>query len=259
MFPFQKTGELSFQTMEFVAGDEDRNNAENQIIWSDADLSANMNSNPGFDHSNNSIRGGRGGRGRGRGRGRRSSAGAGTSNDCNDDNNDEQKKTIHREVERQRRLEMSNLYASLRSTLPLEYIQGKRSTSDHIAEAANYIKDLEKNVKDLTDKRDELKATSSASNYHVGGSSNNPRPRQGSVVIEPRLGGISIDIDVGYEDESFCLSSALQIAIEEGISVSRYTSTRVADRLIHSIVCEVNDLTCVDFNRLQWRLNDLVS
>ncbi|KAL2920567.1 hypothetical protein RDABS01_012058, partial [Bienertia sinuspersici] len=242
MFPFQKTGELSFQTMDFVAADEDQNNVENQFFWTDANASAstNSNNNYGFCLNVNDNTGPR--RARGRGRGRRSSAAGGTSNNCNDDNNDEQKKkTIQREVERQRRLEMSNLYASLCSTLPPEYTQGKRSTSDQIVEAANYIKDLEK--------IDELKAT----NYdYQDGESSTPRLRQGSVVIEPRLGGISIDIDVGGEDESFGLSSALQIVFEEGLSVSSCTSTRVDERLVHHIICKSE--MDIDFSTLHFGL-----
>uniref|UniRef100_A0A803M0M9 Uncharacterized protein n=1 Tax=Chenopodium quinoa TaxID=63459 RepID=A0A803M0M9_CHEQI len=127
MFPFQRSGELSFQTTEFVA-EEEQIDAENQIYWLDG---APVN--------------------------------IGDMNTTN----------------------------------------GKRSTSDHLTEAVNYIKDLEKNIQELSDKRDQLKAApeSHTSTYQVG-SSSHPRASLGSVEISPCLGGLDIDINAGYEDQS---------------------------------------------------------
>lgn len=120
--------------------------------------------------------------------------------------------------------------------------QGKRSASDHIAEAVNYIKDLEKSVKELSIRRDELRASPEWANPtydHVGGSTNSAS-RPGSVMINPRIGGLGIQIDVPYQhDQSFSLSSALHVLYEEGLSVSSCTSTNVNDRIIHNIICEV--------------------
>ncbi|XP_048129452.1 transcription factor bHLH118-like, partial [Rhodamnia argentea] len=144
-----------------------------------------------------------------------------------DEDCDPQKK-MHRDVERGRRREMSTLCASLRSLLPLEYIKGNRTTSDHIGGAANYINHLERKIKELESRRDELKS----SNRSVRASS-----------VGPCLDGVEIVIQSASsrdQDPNFPLSKALQLLLEEGISVASCVSTRISEMtFIHTIQSEV--------------------
>lgn len=242
MFPFQGGYELSFQYND--AGEQEQNNMniEDLILLENHAKSAGVGGNMK------------------RSRGRKSSSLATNSSSHNVNNDDYEKKIIHREVERQRRHEMSNLYTSLRSVLPAESIKGKRSISDHVGEAMNYIKKLEKNVKELGEKRDELRINSqemiTSSRHEVCGSSNF---LPGNVAIQQVLGGLQIDINVSYEDERFSLATALQVVLEEGLSVASCSSTRIINgTLVHNMLCEVSDITCIDVNRLQQRLIELV-
>ncbi|KAL9225268.1 hypothetical protein vseg_001214 [Gypsophila vaccaria] len=268
MFPNQRTGLMSFQNTNIIEGDQNELNNVQDNIWMEnycGVLDEEGASIPSNNSTSNNTR--RGGPRRGKGRGRRSSniinSSNPDSNNINDVDEAQQRKMIHREIERQRRQEMSDLCASLRSTLPFEYIKGKRATSDHLAGAVNYIKDLEKNVKELGNKRDQLRASiESTSSKHeeggVGGSSNYPTPCPGTVVMLPRLGGLDIEINVGYENQGFSLSVALHVILDEGLGIASYTSTKVDDRFVHNIVCEVNDMACINIDGLYQRLIFLV-
>ncbi|CAI9785817.1 unnamed protein product [Fraxinus pennsylvanica] len=55
------------------------------------------------------------------------------------------KKIVHRDVERQRRQAMANLYDSVRSVIPPELLKSRLSISNHIHEASNYIRYLQNN------------------------------------------------------------------------------------------------------------------
>uniref|UniRef100_A0A7C8ZWA1 BHLH domain-containing protein n=2 Tax=Opuntia streptacantha TaxID=393608 RepID=A0A7C8ZWA1_OPUST len=174
------------------------------------------------------------------------------------------KRTMHREIERQRRQEMANLYSSLRSLLPIEYIKGKRSICDHITEAARYIKDLEKNVKELGDKRDKLKDSSSSSldvrlsgDSNVGCSSSCTSSSRSDCNVSIQSFSSSIEIEISSpigDEDAFPLSRVLAVLIGEGLSIVSCVSSKVNQRWIHIIHCEVTDGTLIDANQLQWRL-----
>ncbi|KAF7813212.1 transcription factor bHLH36 [Senna tora] len=155
----------------------------------------------------------------------------------------EKKKMIRRETERQRRMQMTNLCQSLRSLLPSQLIKGKRSVSDHLGEAASYIKDLKEKTHELQIKRDKLKNevnSSSLVDSVIMESSSSANSNMAKCVnISPFPGGVEISIDSGLEESSFPLSILLEILIQEGHNVVSCVSTQVNGRLYHSIKAEV--------------------
>ncbi|KAI3808849.1 hypothetical protein L1987_24812 [Smallanthus sonchifolius] len=153
-----------------------------------------------------------------------------------------QRKLVHREIERQRRQDMAKLCASLRGLLPLEFLKGKRSTSDHMHQAVNYIKHMQENIRVLSVKRDRLKKFMDTS-----------VPHPNTVSISSCKEGIQILINSCSIEDGFPLSRVLK-AISEGLNVIAYTCTKVNQRLIHSIQTEVNDSVSTDNSKLQQRL-----
>ncbi|KAJ8752915.1 hypothetical protein K2173_008650 [Erythroxylum novogranatense] len=168
------------------------------------------------------------------------------------------KKMMHRDIERLRRQEMATLYSSLRSLLPLEFVKGKRSMSDHMNEAVNYIRHLQKKIKGLCYKREELKKLTnlSAPNSQTG-SSDICSPS--SVVVRSCLVGIEIGFSTGLRGQSFPLSIVFQVLLEEGIRVVNCLTTTVNERLLHTIQAEVDDPTTLNLSELQQKLINLAS
>ncbi|KAK6275635.1 hypothetical protein POUND7_005344 [Theobroma cacao] len=176
------------------------------------------------------------------------------SENSNDDN---KKKMMHRDIERQRRQEMATLYASLRTLLPLEYIKGKRAISDHMNGAVCYIKDLQKRIDELSAKRNELKKLSNSSCFDQGMSSNDSFPS--SAVVRQSLNGVEVVISTGLGAQALTLSRVLELLLEEGLDVVSCISTRIDGGLIHTIQSEVSDLTYVTVPGLQQKLNEEIS
>ncbi|KAL2902257.1 Transcription factor bHLH36, partial [Bienertia sinuspersici] len=146
------------------------------------------------------------------------------------------------ETERKRRQVMSNLYQDLRSILPAEYVKRKRSTSDLLQEATNYITHLEEGIKELNVRKKKLSAiTRSTESSSSSDTHNNSKHQQNyHVTIKPCKEGF-IEIIIGtnakYENtdnnssQSLPLSKVLNVLSEEGLNVINCISSRIDDDL----------------------------
>ncbi|WMV26041.1 hypothetical protein MTR67_019426 [Solanum verrucosum] len=160
--------------------------------------------------------------------------------------NSVQKRVLHRDVERHRRQEMSNLYATLRSHLPYESIKGKRSLPDDMQEAVNYIKNLENNIKELEIKRkklEDLALCSSKEDKHFGD----------YVTINLCDCGVEILIN-----EKVPLSRVLEELVKRQLNVVNCVSTKVDERFLHRIQLEEGDVSCMCMDGLEQKLAEMI-
>ncbi|KAF3448455.1 hypothetical protein FNV43_RR09168 [Rhamnella rubrinervis] len=170
------------------------------------------------------------------------------------------KKVEHKHIERQRRQEMTNLHASLRSLLPLEYIKGKRSISDHVQEATNYIKDLQKGIQELSNKRDKLKNllmnTSGSSNVCVAPLQNPHSRASDSIIVRSSSVGMEVMINTAFT-EGLPLSRVVNVLIGEGLSIISCISVEVNERLLHTLESQVSGGRSIDPSELEQKLKKL--
>ncbi|KAI3458234.1 hypothetical protein Pfo_014897 [Paulownia fortunei] len=173
-----------------------------------------------------------------------------------DEGSNEFQKSVHRDVERQRRQEMAGLYASLRSLLPLEYIKGKRSITDHLHQAVSYIKHMQTKIEEMQMRRDKLKKLSNLPGAAVYAEDPNPNISDSSNCVKVNLcrDGMEILISSSINEESFPLSKVLADLLGRGLNVVSCISTRVDEWSLHKIQIEVNDPTSINLFKLQDRL-----
>ncbi|CAI0404046.1 unnamed protein product [Linum tenue] len=161
------------------------------------------------------------------------------------------KNIIHREVERQRRKEMSTLHSSLRNLLPLRFVKGKRAVSDHMQAAVEYIRELQRRTDELSKKRDELKSGYGTGNRddQVGSSrrSNDSAVSSSIVMVRPCLIGVEVAINVssssssgrGGQQGGLQLSRVVELLMGQGLDVVTCDTVRVNDRFIHTLRSKV--------------------
>ncbi|KAL3521472.1 hypothetical protein ACH5RR_019621 [Cinchona calisaya] len=157
------------------------------------------------------------------------------------------KRIMHRDIERQRRQEMANLHASLRSLLPVEYIKGKRAISDHMQAAVNYIQCLQKNINQLRARRDELviencnlSNTFNSENGSGSGSADKYCCLRdcASVTVSQGPDGVEVLISISPKEENFPISGVLKKLLDEGLNVVSCVSTTTDDIKVQNILAE---------------------
>eukprot|EP01018_Ginkgo_biloba_P023629 Gb_26737 [translate_table: standard] len=141
------------------------------------------------------------------------------------------RKNVRKVIERKRRNDMKALYSVLRSLIPEESIKGKRSLSDQIQEAINYIHHLLKRVKELGQKRDEMRISDNIK--------------------------ISVRIKVNTFKDLFVFSDLLLALEEHGLEVVTAVATEVNDKVfltIHSKVSTPHRFECRALYNKLWAL-----
>ncbi|CAI0404048.1 unnamed protein product [Linum tenue] len=140
---------------------------------------------------------------------------------------------------------MSTLHSSLISLLPHHSLKGKRSMSDHMGEAVNYIKHLESNIGELSSKRDKLKRSSSSSavdqQQHSTNTTGGSRRRNGSgssVTVRPHSAGVEV-VTSSDKGGGFELSRVVEAVIQEGFDVTSCVSTQRQARFYNTMQCQV--------------------
>ncbi|KAJ0251013.1 Transcription factor bHLH126 [Hirschfeldia incana] len=182
-------------------------------------------------------------------------SGAGSDMPHDIDDNKKKKKLLHRDIERQRRQEMAILYASLRSHLPLQYIKGKRAVADHVNAAVDFIKDTETRIKELSARRDDLRRETCQRLDPDQTGSELGRSEPASLIVQPCVNGFEVAVSSNSSGpDALPLSRVLEALQDLGLEVINSLTTRVNERLMHTIQVEVNTFGCLDLAWLQQKL-----
>ncbi|XP_022861538.1 transcription factor bHLH118-like [Olea europaea var. sylvestris] len=128
------------------------------------------------------------------------------------------------------------------------FAMGKRSASDHIHEATNYINYLQNNIQELEIKRDTLKKLLKEQNFKTGSCS-----KTLPIIVTVKSCRVGIEVSI-TGDFTIPLSSVLQILVEEGLNVISSICTKVEGRSHYAIQSEVMDVSGVSLDMLQRKL-----
>ncbi|XP_038877683.1 transcription factor bHLH118-like [Benincasa hispida] len=166
----------------------------------------------------------------------------------------EERKIMHRDLERERRKQMASLLTNLRSLLPLEFIKGKRTRADIVDEAVNYIEHLRGKISELQVKRYAILKRLNFESSSCDNQCCNNLSSPSCVVIKPYSGGLEIVISNCIMEENFQLSGVMRVLFEQSIQIESCAATKVKERMLHTIQTKVDDSSRIDLHELQQKL-----
>ncbi|KAK6118042.1 hypothetical protein DH2020_048207 [Rehmannia glutinosa] len=171
------------------------------------------------------------------------------------------RRVMHRDIERKRRQEMSELYGSLRDLIPPEQIKGKRSVCNHMQEAVNYIQQMQKKFEELRIRRDKMKnSLPNLSGTKIASSNGTDNNLCNCVTVNPVQYGVEILITNSIKSSDLGLSRVLAELLDRELNVVTCVSTRTKEKILHKIEAEVKDMmTSLDLSVLQERLTNAIS
>ncbi|XP_021726460.1 transcription factor bHLH162-like [Chenopodium quinoa] len=139
-------------------------------------------------------------------------------------------------MEKDRRNHMKNLCSQLNSLVPQDPSSYPRAVPDQIGDATNYIRQLQENVENLRQTRDELQGGGGSSGSGGGYSTNSP------VQIEVNENGSALEVTLvtGLECQ-FVFTEAIRILHEENAEVVNASYSVAENIVFHTIHAQLGE------------------
>ncbi|ONK67496.1 uncharacterized protein A4U43_C05F650 [Asparagus officinalis] len=149
------------------------------------------------------------------------------------------KRSIHNEYERDRRKKLNSLYSTLRNLLPETDESKKLSIPCTIARVLKYIPELQKNIKRMAGKKEEILLSMS---------------KRQNFVIEPTISAkclnkkeVIMQICIKNRSEMIPLSNIVKILEGEGLELmNASTIANYADGIFYSLHLQAKDIIWMD-------------
>lgn len=159
---------------------------------------------------------------------------------------------------------MKLLFSRLRSLLPEENLRGKRTVSEQVLEAVNYVSHLQRKIEDLSAEREKMKVNSDQNAKLSCKKLCNKTPPLGGLdrkYPEVKINSLGSGIQIWTNTlEHEIVYSDILLALEEGgLEVVSAASSAINNRVYHTIHAKVFDVNSFYIHTLYQKLWHLIS